>query len=326
MMFSAAMKVLSCLTATCNLAEDSCHLRGVADVDVLTTESLNDEMTLIQMRSGTLPGTARKGWFHSLTSSAASHQRELAELQVMRAGLNKSRPRVDIYYETRCPFSLEFINTTLREAWEDQELWKHIDVKLHPFGNAHMIEEKMISEGYHFWHPHNDYPIIICQHDDMECLGNRLQACAIDLLNDSTKYIPFVICMSSYGTAAGLELTSFECGKKHGVDMDEIKACADSKRGHNLAMSAGRSTVTANVSHVPWLTVNGNHTTNDTLLAPVCDLLSESKPKACKKGDRHIVEAGKKGGCGGSGGSLLARSSITNQPDRKGPPAATTTR
>jgi len=325
-MLSAVMTVLSCLATATDLPDDSCHSIGVPEVNVCKTQSLDDEMSLIQIQSGTLPGTARGRWLHSLSSSAANHQKGLTELQVMSASLSPTRPRVDIYYETRCPFSLEFINTTLREAWEDQELWKHIDVKLHPFGNAHMIEEKKISEGFHFWHPHGNYPIIICQHDDMECLGNRLQACAIDLLEDSSKYIPFVICMSSYGIAAGLELTSFECGKKHGVDMDKIKACTDSKKGHDLAMTAGRSTVTANVSHVPWLTVNGNHTTNDTLLAPVCDLLSEAKPKACKKDDGHIVEAGKKGGCGGSGGSLLARGSAAHQPDPKAPPAANTIR
>jgi len=314
--------VCCCLATPTDLPDDSCDSLVVPEVGVWKSRPLDDEMLLIQIQSRALPGTSRGSWLHSLSSSAANSQDGLAELQVMKSSSSTTRPRVDIYYETRCPFSLEFINTTLREAWEDQELWKHMDVKLHPFGNAHMIGEKMISEGFHFWHPHEDYPIIICQHDDMECLGNRLQACAIDLLEDSGKYVPFVICMSSYGLSAGLELTSFECGKKHGVDMDKIKACTDSKKGQDLVLTAGRTTVTANVSHVPWLTVNGNHTTNDTLLAPVCDLLSESKPKACKKDGEHLVEAGKKGGCGGSGGSLLARGSVTSQQDPKAPPAS----
>lgn len=251
---------------------------------------------------------------HSLIAAGRAADTKRRKPEALGDGLVK-RTKVDVFYETRCPYSLDFLNTTLREAWEDKEIWNQVDVKLHPFGNAHLYDEKAISEGYHFWHPHAEYPLIVCQHDEIECLGNRIQACVIDLFQDnSSKYVPFVICMASYGLHAGIELSSYNCGQKLGVDMNLVQECTDSGRGHELVLSAGRATMTANVSHAPWLAVNGIHTKNDTLLTPVCDSISGTKPAACRslhtKGN-HSHESGKKGDCGGSGGSLIARGTDT---------------
>jgi interferon gamma-inducible protein 30 len=227
----------------------------------------------------------------------------LGGLAVAAARTLTKRATVRVFYEAQCPYSLKFLNTTLREAWSDVDLWKHLDVHFYPFGNARVVPEKSASRGYHFWHSHATYPIVACQHGETECLGNRIHSCAMDLLQEEKTYVPFIMCMASFGTHSGVELTSYECGTQLGINMDQLKECTNSEKGRALELSAGRATQSHNVSYVPFIFVNGHHTKNDTLLEPICDLLQDDKPTICLNSStsRH---GHKKKGCGGSGGFL----------------------
>jgi interferon gamma-inducible protein 30 len=218
---------------------------------------------------------------------------------------------VEIYYETQCPFCHVFLNTTLRLMWDDKKLRELIDLKLYPFGNAAYLTKEMVSRGYHFWHPQASYPLLMCQHGESECLGNSIHACAMDVLQDSAKYVPFIICMSAFEPGTGMELSSYECGKQLGIDMSNIKACVNSKRGVNLINAVGNATLASNITHVPYVTVDGKHTENDTLLMPVCDLLPEPKPEVCPEltmeaGRRRRRRKAEEAKHGGSGPCLLS--------------------
>lgn len=214
----------------------------------------------------------------------------------------KSKQLVEIYYETKCPFSLDFLNTSLRQAWEDKDFRKAIDVKLYPFGNAVFYPKKNVSRGYHYFHPQTAYPLLICQHGEVECLGNRIHACTIDVVKDSSVLVPFAICVASYGLNAGVELSAYECGKEMGIDMESVKKCVDSKDTVKLMRSFGESTQTMNVTHVPWVAVNGKHTVNDTVISPVCRKLHGSLPKVCRSVEHDDRMKG-----GGSGPCLLEK-------------------
>lgn len=213
---------------------------------------------------------------------------------------------VEIYYETLCPYSLQFLNETLRAAWEDDNLTARMNVNLYPYGNAQRVPESMISEGYHFWHEDARYPITICQHDTSECSGNLVQACAIDILKDQRKSVPYVICMASYGTSTGWEKSSYACGQEIGLDMEEVKICVNSDWGSKLIAHAGTVTQTAfskfNASGVPFIVVQGNSTVNSTLFEPVCSWLKEPRPSVCTKYADKKKEPDS--GCGGGEGSL----------------------
>lgn len=253
---------------------------------------------------------------HSPLCIAAACLFGLPGLQAIHVKLQQA-PTVDIFYESQCPYSLDFLNTTLRQVFEDKELWHAMTVKLHPFGNAQAIPEKDLSDGYHFWHENAQYPIIMCQHNAEECLGNKIQSCVIEQHKESSKHVPFILCMASYGLSAGVELTSYNCGKKLDIDMKKVRECVHSDKGHKLLLAAGDLTRKANVSYVPWLNVNGAHTHNDTILVPVCDAIKGTKPAACQllkqksNSTSNITE--KKGDCGGSGGSFLARDSTVHR-------------
>jgi len=241
----------------------------------------------------------------SKTSQATPHKlSQIAEQGKPSHRDHTKKVLVEIYYETKCPFCEDLLNTTLREAWDDVELRKSMDIKLYPFGNAANLSKSQVSKGYHFWHPDASYPVIVCQHGEAECLGNRIHVCASDVLKDSAKFVPFVICMASYGTLAGAELSSYECGKELNISMKEIKECVDSKKGLDLIVSMAATTRAANISHVPWVLVNGKHTDNETLLSPVCDAIKGIKPKVCPTHKNHTTE-GKDEKDGGSGPCLI---------------------
>lgn len=232
-------------------------------------------------------------------------------------------PLVEIYYETRCPYSLQFLNDTLRRAWNDEELRRKIDIKLYPFGNARLVDEEEVSEGYHFWHPDAHYPIVACQHQETECFGNMIQACAIDLSDGPEIFVPFVMCMASYGIDAGVELSSYECGRRVGLDMHAVKQCAESERGSRLIAATGAKSMNPrlNKTYVPFITIDGEPTLNGSLLEPLCGLYSEAQLGACTGANISVAGNTTKGkhGCGGSGkggsggDSLLSRSSVDSQ-------------
>jgi len=241
----------------------------------------------------------------SKTSHATPH--ELSQIAEQRESSHRDHTKkvlVEIFYETKCAFCEDLLNTTLREVWDDVELRKSMDVKLYPFGNAANLSKSQVSKGYHFWHPDASYPLIVCQHGEAECLGNRIHVCASDVLKDNAKLVPFVICMASYGTLAGAELTSYECGKELNISMKEIKECVDSKKGLDLIVSMAANTRVANISHVPWVLVNGKRTNNETLLSPICGAIVGTKPKVCPTDTNHTTKGNNEKG-GGSGPCLI---------------------
>jgi len=221
--------------------------------------------------------------------------------------------KVEVYYEALCPDSLKFLNSSLREVWEDAEFRARMSLHLYPFGNGQLLPEKEVSQGYHFWHPDAQYPLVLCQHGERECLGNKIQACALADLQAS-KHMAFLLCMVSYGPSAGPELTSHACGTRLGVDMAALRVCATSRRGHDLVVAHGKRSLNAqlNRTYVPWIMVNGKHSKaaeNDNLIEAICGALDVPKPVACSNRtlsvSSHNSNGTQKKGCGhGGSGSL----------------------
>lgn len=236
----------------------------------------------------------------SASSSALSH----THVSVNNALVDKAL--VQVYYETRCPYSIEFLNDSLRQAWGDPDLRTRMTVKLYPYGNAQAIAEEDISEGFHFWHPNASYPYISCQHEEAECFGNMIEACAIDMLKDQELHVPYVLCMSSYQSNVGFEKASYECGQELQVNMTLIKNCVESDRGYELILGFGNLSSKANFSGVPYVLVQTNQTNDASLLEAVCKSLTLPRPTICANYSADVSEeTGGGSGCGDSeSGSL----------------------
>jgi len=200
-----------------------------------------------------------------------------------------SKVSMDIYYEALCPQSLHLLNGTLREVWADEELRGRISLHFIPFGNAKEMPLSQVSPGYKYWHPQAQFPLVLCQHGETECLGNQIHACAVDLLKTPDRYVPFIMCMASYGPHTSVELSSFECGSRLNVGIEQIKSCAMSDRGHQLVVANGALTLKPELGHhyVPWVMINGEHdkaAEGPDLRAKLCSALADPKPASCSSG------------------------------------------
>jgi len=212
-----------------------------------------------------------------------------------RSLLSKSRSRLDkiqveVFYQFQCPHCVEFLTKELRQVWEDVEIGPFIEVGLYP----------------------EDFPMECCREGDEECmgshkglnscLGSRVELCTADILKNSTKHVPFVLCMASHGHRADVEITSQECAQKHGISMDEIRACVNSRRGFDLMIAVGEKSANVNSDFIPWVMVNGKHAENNALLPAVCRELEkglwlwEKRPSACSA-VAELQSGGEKNGC-----------------------------
>jgi interferon gamma-inducible protein 30 len=261
-----------------------------------------------------------------------------ASLCVCTHGLLESsrqeKVKLELLYETQCPYSLQYITEQLKDVFEDPVLSDHIDLSLVPYGNAMTIKTEGISKGYRFWHKKvvedKVEHIFMCQHGEMECLGNMIQACHIELSgNDPKKYMPFIFCMSSK-TQMSIESSSFSCAKELNVNIDEIKSCVRESKGPALLSKHGETTKKKRANHVPFVLLEDAHSDNaeQNLLQTLCSTMYKYMPPACLKvgGQREEMVSTKK-----KNEEMIARSKFPMsqqgthhglQPQSKAPPQA----
>ena len=131
----------------------------------------------------------------------------------------------------------------------DQLSDDHIfDVDLVPYGNAYTDPQSKK---------------IQCQHGESECVGNRIHACAAEILHGKEQQeslVGFIVCMEKewdqkdYGDACVRKIGDM-ITKEKGL---EITACArDLERSEKLVRKNGDRTGRLQPSHnyVPWLTI-----------------------------------------------------------------------
>nr|XP_021187336.2 gamma-interferon-inducible lysosomal thiol reductase [Helicoverpa armigera] len=185
----------------------------------------------------------------------------------------KDKVEIKVYYETLCQFSVDFFVQQLEPALK--RLPSHLDIHLIPYGHAETIRA---NGGYKF----------NCQHGVPECFGNTLQACAIDVLKNTTKVLPFNTCLMrniSYRTSYSHVMSVINwCGAEHDVHVQDIWRCVHSRRGSYLLKRYGDETHAVAPAFVPYLTIDGTTLYQEqalnNLVATVCQMLTP-KPREC---------------------------------------------
>lgn len=167
--------------------------------------------------------------------------------------MNHFQPRmdkvkVDLYFQSICPESKEFIKGPLKVAANTKDFWKICDFNLFPWGNANRRKVG------------NDWEII-CQHGPNECEGNIIETCTLKLYDKYTQAIPFIICLEE--DAPNWTVAGESCAKKYNLDWNKIHTCATSDLGHKyeLEMADATESLQPPRTRVPWFTVNKAHTT-----------------------------------------------------------------
>ncbi|XP_063391287.1 GILT-like protein 2 [Cydia fagiglandana] len=175
---------------------------------------------------------------------------------------------VKLFYESLCPYCVDFhkrLDAVLKE------IGSYINLKLYPYGNADRKDE-------------NGKTVIICQHGEKECYGNKLHACAIDQLKDIQKAAYYITCMmnGTWGGAGSTDKDATKCGEQMKIDSKPIKECAKGKKGEELLEYYGKETDKAGIDGTPYVLINEEEfDLNDDLKKDICKVLKNPPPQ-CK--------------------------------------------
>jgi len=204
----------------------------------------------------------------------------------------QERVHLEIYYESMCPDCHDLLDNDFRNIWGDEDFRHRIDLELIPFGNAMVATKERISSGYQFWHPDAKYPVIVCQHQEGECLGNEIHAC-VNSTHGSEKMVDLVLCMvGKQVQGAGVEKASFECMADLTIDRNKIKSCVGSVGNKERMIEFGRRSTRSELhrTYVPWVMTDDVHvdfpddgSNGHDIITPLCGMLATPLPKLCKE-------------------------------------------
>jgi len=182
---------------------------------------------------------------------------------------------IEVYLESMCPGCKAFTAQQLFPTW--QKIKEVMNVTYVPYGNA---QEKWDGNKWQF----------TCQHGANECVGNLIETCAMDVLKNVSKYLPFITCIEASDQLP--DQAALLCAAKHKIYYSDIVKCANGSRGNDLEHQMAQMTDALQPPHqfVPWITINGVHTADiqqratTDLLGLICETYKGEKPAACSSG------------------------------------------
>jgi hypothetical protein len=169
------------------------------------------------------------------------------------AGIN--RLKLDLHYEVMCGECQNFIQGTLSPVLSLPGAYKYVDLNLVPWGNTYYAVEGCSSDwllydmdNRHCW---TDYcnrkregtelvgfledsscsdGVKICQHDEEECVANRISGCAIDVYPDPADYFPFVDCVDKQPDTRNDPMAASKgCAAETGLKWQQIEECLNTR-------------------------------------------------------------------------------------------------
>ncbi|CAH0553475.1 unnamed protein product [Brassicogethes aeneus] len=185
---------------------------------------------------------------------------------------NAEELKVTFYYESLCPYSINF---TVHELYPNYKLLgDYLKLDFVPFGNAKIFNT---TGGYLFE----------CQHGSAECKGNKYHSCVLNLYNESQS-ADFINCDMGSGAPAD-DINLKKCAEENNLNFDDVRKCVDSGKADELLVAYGKRTkeVTPKFKSVPAIAINDvfNQGISDEIeynfLEVACRLL-KNKPEACK--------------------------------------------
>ncbi|XP_030759505.1 GILT-like protein 1 [Sitophilus oryzae] len=214
--------------------------------------------------------------------------------------LNHEQHRVNVavYYESLCPDSRAFITKQLYPALQGN-LSKYVNLTLVPYGKTTM-EFKT-----------NEYEFT-CHHGPNECYGNKIQACALKLIDGgrrteglgynkvATSFVNCLMEKASQKTDPNSYPTK-ECAESNQVtNLNIIENCAGHTDGSNYLANLGSLTKALQdpLKSVPTVVFNQQLKAQDNSLAQsnfvkaLCSYIQGQKPNECNGVDTIKMSLG----------------------------------
>ena len=162
------------------------------------------------------------------------------------------RVKIEMYTESLCPDCIQFLTSSAKTAINTPDINQIADINFYPYGNAHE------SQSGNSW-------VFTCQHGSNECLGNLMEACALNVTGKQNG-LAFAVCveenLENYGE--DFTQTGTYCAGVVGANFNDINSCMQSDLGNKVQHDIAVQTENLQPSHqyVPWVVVNGAHDTN----------------------------------------------------------------
>ncbi|XP_044757424.1 GILT-like protein 1 isoform X1 [Coccinella septempunctata] len=184
-----------------------------------------------------------------------------------------NRLKVSVYYESLCPYSIDFIKTKIFPHYK--EFQNYVRLEWIPYGKAN---QTLINGKWSFK----------CQHGRDECKSNMYQACGLDQGRSQERNIEFINCVVSLINPAytrGIEY----CARANTFDWESMESCFRDGTGDDLLAKMGKKTsnLGSKFKHVPTVVFNDDF---DPLLCEyalenfvkaTCSKIIGEKPKIC---------------------------------------------
>ncbi|KAF7286164.1 hypothetical protein GWI33_007126 [Rhynchophorus ferrugineus] len=211
----------------------------------------------------------------------------------MHMNHEQHRVNVAVYYESLCPDSRKFFTQQLYPSLQGN-LSNYVNLTLIPYGKTTM-EFKT-----------NEYEFT-CHHGPNECYGNKIQACALKLIDGGRKTeglgfnrvsAGFINCLmdKSNKNTVPTNYPTKECAELNRVtNLNIIENCAGHTDGSNYLANLGSLTkaVQDPLKSVPTIVFNQKLKPEDNSLAQtnfvkaLCSYINGPKPNECN-GTRNI--------------------------------------
>ncbi|KAL0851237.1 hypothetical protein ABMA28_007081 [Loxostege sticticalis] len=174
-----------------------------------------------------------------------------------------SKPTLHLYYETLCSGCIILDSTQFKKVVS--LLHQYVDIHTYPYGGARTRK-------------HSDGTVeVTCQHGPKECYGNKLHACALDIIANATEALLFNACMMPLKSN---DESADKCGQEMNIEVDSIKKCANSKKGLDLLVHYGEESKKIVFHYVPYVLLNGKEWRGQDLFSDTCGAF-QNPPKPC---------------------------------------------
>ncbi|XP_055852944.1 GILT-like protein 1 [Episyrphus balteatus] len=193
---------------------------------------------------------------------------------------------VTIYYESLCPDSAALITEKIHPVLQD-ELKEHVDITWVPFGKSEMYTQGADVE-------------FTCHHGPNECYGNKVHACAINIIQANSYQaeftresltLDFITCLMKVGKNFPDNVyPGAKCARENHINTwANIETCANSTEGSKLLQEQGKMTNAFQKPLTSVPTVVFKHVFDNDVQqmalkdfkTTLCGYIMEPKPKTC---------------------------------------------